>query len=335
MNPDASPSDTAAPVLEKTSTVPKYMRAAAIDRFGGPEVLVVRELLTPVPGPNDVLIALHTSGVGEWDAWHRTGGDAPAQPRFPIVLGTDGAGTVAACGSRVRRFQQGDEVYAYDYDRRGFYAEYVVVAANHAGRVPSALDLGQAGAIACIGLTALQGIDDALHVQPHESVVVHGASGGVGHLAVQFARLRGARVLGTASGDDGVELVRSLGADEAVDGKRVHVGAAARRFAAGGVDAVLTLVGGDSLERLLEAVRDGGRVAWPNGIEPEPRKRHGIEFTSYDGTAGVREFDRLSRAVEDAKLKVHIGAEFPLAEAAKAHQRIQAGHVLGKLVLRM
>jgi NADPH:quinone reductase-like Zn-dependent oxidoreductase len=311
------------------------MHAVAIERFGGPEVLVYRELPTPVPGANDVLIQLHTSGVGEWDAWHREGGDAPARPRFPLVLGTDGAGVVAACGSRVKRFVEGDEVYAYDYDRRGFYAEYAAVAANHVGRVPSVLDLAHAGAIACIGLTALQGIEDVLQVKQGEAVVVHGASGGVGHLAVQFAKLRGARVLGTGSGEDGVALVRSVGAEEAVDGKRVEVAAAARRFAPDGVDAVLTLVGGDTLERLLDAVRDGGRVAWPNGVEPEPRKRRGIDFMSYDGTPGVREFERLGRAVEAAKLKVHISAEFPLAEAENAHRRLEAGHVLGKIVLRI
>jgi NADPH:quinone reductase-like Zn-dependent oxidoreductase len=311
------------------------MRAAAIDRFGGPEVLVVRELPTPDLRADEVLIALHTSGVGEWDAWHRAGGDAPAHPRFPMVLGTDGAGVVVARGSRVRRFQEGDEVYAYDYDRRGFYAEYVAVAANHAGRVPRVLDLGHAGAIACIGLTALQGIDDALHVRKGEAVVVHGASGGVGHLAVQFAKVRGARVLGTGSGEDGMALVRRVGADEAVDGKHSDLAAAARRFAPEGVDALLALVGGDSLETLLDTVREGGRVAWPNGIEPEPRRRLGIEFQSYDGTPGVREFDRLGRAVEAAKLKVHIGAEFPLAEAAQAHRRLESGHLLGKMVLRL
>ena len=182
MSRHASPSDTLAPAR----ALPKTMRAAAIDRFGGPEVLVARELPTPVPRPDEVLIALHTSGVGEWDAWHRAGGDAPAHARFPMVLGTDGAGVVAACGARVRRFHEGDEVYAYDYERRGFYAEYVAVATDHAGHVPRGLDLGRAGAIACIGLTALQGIE-ALHVRKGEAAAVHGASGGVGHLAVQVA----------------------------------------------------------------------------------------------------------------------------------------------------
>src|SRR2546425_12079286 len=156
MSHKTSSSDAA--VLERT--LPKTMRAAAIERFGGAEVLTLHELPVPVPGPNEILIALHTSGVGTWDAWHREGGDPPAKPRFPLVLGTDGAGTVAARGARVRRFEEGERVYAYDYERRGFYAEYVAVAMDHAGRVPEVLDLKHAGAIACIGLTALQGVDD-------------------------------------------------------------------------------------------------------------------------------------------------------------------------------
>ncbi len=331
MSRHASPSDTLAP----PRAVPRTMRAAVIERFGGPEVLVMREAPTPRPGPDEVLIALHTAGVGEWDAWHRQGGDAPEEARFPMVLGTDGAGTVVARGAKVRRFEIGDEVYAYDYQRRGFYAEYVAVGASHAGRIPSGLDLGRAGAIACIGLTALQGVDDQLHVRRGEAVAVHGASGGVGHLALQFTRLRGAEVLGTGSGDDGVALVRSLGADAAVDGKRGDLNEAALRFAPEGFHAVLALIGGDSLERLLEAAGEGARIAWPNGVEPEPRKRGGIDFASYDAMPGPREFERLSRAVEGARLKVHIGEAFPLAEAAGAHRRLQAGHVLGKLVLRI
>jgi NADPH:quinone reductase-like Zn-dependent oxidoreductase len=313
--------------------LPMTMRAAAIDRFGGAEVLTLHELPVPVPGPNEILIALHTSGVGEWDAWHREGGDAPAKPGFPMVLGTDGAGTVAARGARVRRFEEGDRVYAYDYERRGFYAEFVAVAVDHTGRVPRILDLGHAGAIACIGLTALQGIDDALEVRSGESIIVHGASGGVGHLALQFAKLRGARVLATASGEDGIALARSLGADMAVDGKRGDIVAAAERFAP--IDGVIAFVGGESLERCLDALRSGGRLAYPNGVEPEPKKRPGIRFVAYDGVPGVREFERLGHAVEAAKLKVHIGAEFHLAEAARAHQRLAAGHVLGKIVLRV
>lgn len=311
------------------------MRAVVIERFGGPDVLEVRQLPVPTPEAHEVLIKLHTAGVGEWDAWHRQGGDRPGKPRFPMVLGTDGAGTVAARGARVRRFQEGDEVYAYDYDKRGFYAEYVAVAASHAGHVPATLDLGHAGAAACIGLTALQGIDDALHVRTREHVVILGASGAVGHLALQFAKLRGARVLAIASGDDGAALVRGLGADTAIDGRKEDIAAAARNFAPQGIDVVLALIGGASLKHVLEVVRAGGRLAYPNGVEPVPRKRAGIDFVGYDGVAGAREFARLNRAAEAAQLKVHIGAEVPLADARIAHERIAAGHVLGKIVLRV
>lgn len=331
MSRKTSASDTA--VLELTP--PQTMLAAAIDRFGGPEVITPRKLEVPVPGPNEILVALHTSGVGEWDAWHRQGGDAPANPRFPMVLGTDGAGKVAARGSRVRRFEEGERVYAYDYVRRGFYAQYVTVAADHAGLVPDSLELGQAGAIACIGLTALQGVDDALRVKSGDALIVHGASGGVGHLALQFAKLRGARVLATASGEGGVALARELGADAVLDGKREDIKAAAQRFEPGGVDAVLAFVGGESLERCLDVLRDGGRLAYPNGIEPEPAMRRGVKVVPYDGTPGVRQFERLGRAIEAANLKVRIGAEFPLADAAQAHRRLEAGHLIGKMVLRV
>ena len=317
--------------------VPTTMKAAAIDHFGGPEVLKVHTL--PVPGldANEVLIAVHTAGVGSWDADMRGGWWPFGKPHFPIVLGTDGSGTVAAIGSRVRRFDAGEKVYAYSFanPKGGFYAEYVAVAAEKVAPVPTVLDMRSAGAIGTTGLTALQGVDDALHVKRGESAIIHGASGGVGTLAVQFAKLRGARVLATASGKDGVALVRRLGADEAIDGRREDLVEVARAFAPQGIDAVLAFAGGEQLTRCLDALRRGGRVAYPNGVEPAPRKRRGIELVAYDAVAGVREFQRLNRAVEEAKLRVPIADAYPLAQAARAHQRLAKGHVLGKVVLRI
>jgi NADPH:quinone reductase-like Zn-dependent oxidoreductase len=201
--------------------------------------------------------------------------------------------------------------------------------------VPKRLDLEHAGAIATTGLTALQGIDDTLNVKKGETILIHGGSGGVGTLAIQFARLRGAQVIATGSGLEGVELVREMGADAAVDGKHEDVAEAARRLVPDGVDAILALAGGDALERALDALRSDGRLAYPNGIEPEPKKRRGVEFIPYDAISGVREFERLNRAVEAAKLKVPIAETFPLARAAKAHERLAEGHVLGKMVLRI
>jgi NADPH2:quinone reductase len=314
----------------------KVMRAAAIDRFGEPEVLQIHSLPVPEPGEGDVLIALDTAGVGIWDAEMRAGWSPSGRTEFPLVLGSDGAGTVAAVGSRVQRLQVGDEVYAYSFDnsRGGFYAEYVVVAAENAARIPKGLNLINAGAIPTTGLTALQGLDDALKIERGETVLIHGAAGGVGSLAVQFAKLRGARVIATATGADGIEFVRRLGVDEALDGRHEDIAEEIRRVAPAGVSALLAFAGGDSLEHCLDGAGGECRLAYPHGVEPEPKKRKGLRVITYNGMPGVDEFARLTAAVEEAKLQVPIAASYPLGDAAKAHERIAAGHVLGKIVLR-
>jgi NADPH:quinone reductase len=317
--------------------IPETMRAAAIERFGGPEVLTVMQLLVPAPDAGEVLVAVHAAGVASWDAEMRAGWWPGRKPRFPLVLGTDGSGRIAAVGSGVRRFAVGDPVYAYSFanPKGGFYAEYVAVPAENAAPIPEVLDLLHAGAVPAVGLTALQGIDDVLHVRKRETIIIHGASGGVGSMAVQFAKLRGALVLASASGTDGTALVRRLGADRAVDGHSGDILAAARDFAPDGVDAVLALASGEALARCLDALRPGGRVAYPHGVEPAPRKRRGIQVTGYDAVAGVQEFRRLGRAIEAAKLKVPIAGIYGLTDARQAHERLAAGHVLGKIVLRV
>ena len=297
------------------------MPAAAIDRFGGPEVLTLHWLPVPEPDANKVLIALDTAGVGPWDADMRAGWSPDGEVRFPLVLGTDGAGHVAAVGSNVSRLQIGDRVYSYSFanPKGGFYAAYAAVVADKVAHFPKRLNLEQAGAIPTTGLTALQGVD-ALRLNEGETVIIHGASGGVGALAIQFAKkLHGARVFAIASGEDGVALVRRLGADAAVDGRREDVAAAVRGFAPGGADALLALAGGEALERCLNALRTGGRLAYPNGVEPEPTGRPGIETVAYDAVAGVGEFKQLYQAVEDAKLEALIAAAYPLTNAAGAH----------------
>ena len=311
------------------------MRAAAIDRFGNANVLSIHEVPVPKITAREVLIEVDTAGVGIWDVHTRQGKWAERE-EFPFILGADGSGLVSAVGNQVTRIKKGDRVYSYSYDnpKGGFYAEYVAVAASKVAPLPAGLDLLHAGAIPTIGLTALQGVDDALKIKPGEKVIVHGASGNVGMLALQFAKLRGARVLGVASGSDGVDFVRRLGASEAIDGKRDDIVAAAREFAPNGIDAVLAFVGGKELTRCLDALRKGGRAAYPNGIEPEPRKRKGIRIKSYDAATGVREFERLGRAIEESRLDIPIASAFKLEDAADAHRLLEKGHVLGKVVLR-
>ncbi len=322
----------------RRAPIPATMKAAAIDQFGPPSVLKLHTLPVPEAGPREVLIALHSAGVGVWDASIRDGSWQPAgRPKFPFVPGTDGAGIVLAKGGRVRRFRIGERVYAYDYanPKGGFYAEYVAVDANHAGRVPRGLDLLHAGATVTTGLTALQGIDDSLRLRRGETILIFGASGAVGTLAVQFAKRRRARVLATASGRDAAALVKQLGADAVIDARRSDATEKLKAVAPKGIDAALVLASNEELEACLSLVRPGGRVAYPNGVEPEPRRRPKIRLVAYDAAVGTREFTRLERAVVEAKLLVPIAAIYPLAQAAKAHARLARGHILGRMVLRI
>ena len=324
--------------MRPATTVPATMQAAAIDRFGPPSVLKLHTLPVPEPGPSEVLIALYAAGVGVWDAEVRDGSWRPfGYPKFPLVLGTDGAGVVVAIGARVRRFRVGDRLWACDYanPKGGFYAEYVAVDNQHAGRAPKHMDLLQAGAAATTGLTALQGIDGALHVRAGETVLIYGASGGVGTLAVQFAKRRRARVIATATGRDASSLVRSLGANAVFDARGKDAVEQLRKLARGEIDAALVLAPGDSLEGCLNLVRPAGRVAYPNGVEPEPKRRRNIRLLAYDAVAGPSEFARLERAAVEAQLHVPIAAVYPLAQAAKAHARLERGHILGRIALRI
>ena len=318
-------------------TIPSMMRAVVIDRFGDIDELKLRDVPVPEVGAREVLIALDGAGVGGWDARFRDGTNAEGDESFPMILGTDGTGTVVAAGASVDRLRVGDYVYSYSYanSKGGFYAEYVAVSAGKVARVPKGLDAIHAAAVPTIGLTALQGVDGALKIRDGESVIVHGASGNVGMLALQFAKNRGARVLATASGADGVEFVRRLVADAVVDGHRDDVVTAAKRFAPDGVDAVLAFAGGKELTRCLDALRKGGRMAYPNGVEPEPRKRRGVRMTAYDAETGARHFDQLERALTEARVEIPIAEVFSLEDAARAHERIERGHVLGKIVLRI
>jgi NADPH2:quinone reductase len=313
------------------------MKAIAMDRFGGPETLALRTMPAPEVGPDEVLIHVESAGVGAWDPFEREGGFAREfgiEPKFPYVLGSEGAGTVAAVGERVTKFKEGDRVYASGLanPKGGFYSQYTAVKADNAAPIPANITTEQAGVLMVDAITALSGLDDTLRLQPGESVLIFGASGGIGHLAVQLAQRMGARVLGVASGDDGVALVRRLGADAVVDGRKEDVLAAARDFAPGGLDAALLTAGGVAAEQALGAVRDGGRVAYPNGVEPTPQGRPGLTVQSYNGDLGPEAIARINQLIEAGRFEVHVGGKFPLERAAEAHRAVESHH-LGKLAL--
>jgi NADPH2:quinone reductase len=313
------------------------MKAAAIDRFGPPSALTLHDVPVPKPGSHEVLIAIDTAGIGSWDASIRDGSwRTPGRPRFPLVPGIDGAGTVVAKGARVRHLQLGDRVYAYEFGnrQRGFYAEFAVAHAEHVSRVPKGLGLGEAGALAATGLTALQGID-ALGLRPGQTVLIFGASGAVGTMAVQFAVHRGAHVIATASGAAATRLVRTLGAHHVIDARRAKSTDQLRTFAANGLDGVFALAGGSELERCLDYVRPNGHVVYPNGVEPVPKERRTFRVRAFDMAANPREFDKLNRHFHNARVRVPIAASYPLGKAALAHRRLDRGHVLGRMVLQV
>jgi NADPH:quinone reductase len=318
----------------RTSAIPATMKAAAVDRFGPPSALKLHELPVPQPRPHEVLIAIHTAGIGSWDTAIRDGSwRGSGRPKFPVIPGVDGVGTVVAKGARVRRFDIGDTVYAYEFGnpRGGFYAQFAVADAAHVSKVPKSLDIRAAGAVAVTGLTAMQGIDK-LGLRPRHTILIFGASGAVGTLAVQLAAQRGAYVIATASGKAAQGLVKKLGATKVIDARSMESIEQLREFAPDGLDRVLALAGGKALERCLDFVRPRGRVVHPNGIEPEPVARRTFSIRSFDAVASTREFAKLRRRIDAARIRAPITAVYPLARAADAHRHLERGHVLGRMV---
>jgi NADPH2:quinone reductase len=312
------------------------MHAAAIDGFG--QQITPHVLPMPKIEADEILIRVESAGVGVWDPFEREGGFAKmygAKPKFPYVLGTDGAGTVADVGSKVKKIKKGQRVYAFGLmnPKGGFYAEYAAVKAEQASLIPGQLTVEQAGALAVDAMIALQGLDDGLKLKKGESILIFGASGGIGHLAVQLAKRIGARVFAVASGEDGVALAKRLGADAVVDGHKDNVAEAALVFATDGLDAALLTAGGAAAEKALEAVRDGGRVAYPHGVEPPPKAREGVTSKVYDFTPNPKAVARLNLLIEKAPFEVHIARTFSLEQAADAHRALQE-HYLGKMILR-
>ena len=319
-------------------SAPATMRAVAIDAPGGPEVMTLRTLPVPTVDAKDVLVEVHSAGVAVWDLQIRTTMQW-VKPHFPYVLGSDGSGVVAAVGSAVTRFKVGDKVYGYCWDnpKGGFYAEYVSAPDSCFAKLPKGVSMEAAGALGASGLTALSGVDRALALKQGDTVIIHGASGAVGTLAVQLAKLRGARVLATASGIEGVALVSRLGADVVIDGRKNDIVAAARQFAPQGVDAVLAFAGGDPLEKCIQGLRKGGKVAYPNGVEPMPKPRDGITLVPYDALFGdqTEQWKQLNAAIEAKPFEVPVAATFSLADAPASHKRVEAGRVPGKVVLKI
>jgi len=255
-------------------------------------------------------------------------------PSFPYVLGSEGAGTIAAVGDGVTSRTVGERVFAASFlnPTGGFYAEYVCVDAGLVAPVPAGMSTSQAAVMGGVGMTALRGLEDVLDVRSGETLLVHSASGAMGHLAVQLGKRLGAAVLAVASGEDGVALAARAGADLSIDGRAEQVADGARRFSADGLDAALLAAGGPEADAAVAAVRPGGRAAYPTGVQPEPASAPGVEPQAFNGEPDAELLARFMALIGDRPLDVHIAHKFTLDQIPAAHHALREHH-LGKLAI--
>lgn len=312
------------------------MRAIAAPRWGTPDMLEPVTIVRPEPGPTEILVAVHAAGINAADwKWRASGGFGQGQWGDPPILGYDISGVVEAVGLGASLFRPGDEVFGMPRfpEQAGGYAEYVVAPSRRFAPKPQSLDHVHAAALPLVGVTAWQALAEVARVQPGQSVLVHAAAGGLGHIAVQVAKALGAYVIATASRPKH-ELLRSLGADELID-YREHDFAETLR----GLDVVLDTVGGDYGMRSLAALRRGGllvSLAGPLDPAVEGRARGlgvraGFTLVEPDRTGLLA----ITELVETGRLHVEIAYVLPLADAARAHEIGESNRTTGKLVLKI
>ncbi|MFD9733773.1 NADP-dependent oxidoreductase [Umezawaea sp. NPDC059074] len=310
------------------------MKAITQQTFGGPEVLVVSEVDRPTPIQTEVLVRVHAAGVNPVDWKSRAGGGmAGVLGDPPFILGWDVSGVVEEVGFGVTTVKPGDEVYGMPWFPRAAsaYAEYVTAPSRHFALKPANISHVEAAALPLAVLTAWQALVDTAHVSAGQRVLVHAAAGGVGHLAVQIAKAKGAYVIGTASAGKH-EFLKSIGADEVVDYTAVRF-----EDVVSDVDVVIDLVGGDNAIRSVGVLKPGGiLVAVPSGLQEgvaEAAAKAGVRSSAFlvepDGAA----LTEIAGLVADGKIKVRIEAVLPLEDAGKAHELGEAGRSTGKIVL--
>ena len=311
----------------------------AIHEFGGPEQIEEIDVPDPLVGPDSILIRVKTAGVNPVDAKIRQGASKERWPHFfPLILGWDAAGVVERAGPAIRHLGEGDEVYAYcrkDYVRDGTYAELVSVRAPSVARKPATASWEEAGATPLAALTAFQALHDALQVERGDTVLIHGGSGGVGSFAVQLARSAGAHVIATAS-DANHDFLRDLGAADAIDYNERDFADAVRESHPDGVDHVLDLVGGDTLDRSAAVLRPRGRAASvlvPQA--PGALAENDIDFSYVFVRPDAGQLTAIAGLVDEGEVRVQVQEALPLADAARAHEQIESGHTRGKLVLNV
>lgn len=330
----------------------EMMKAIRLHAFGGPEVLQYEDAPVPTLQPGEVLVRVHAVGINPPD-WYLRDGYKMLPPEwrpkvpFPIIPGTDVSGVVAAVGAEVNHFSIGDEVFGMvrfpSFGDSAAYAEYVAAPATDLAHKPAGINHEQAAAVPMAGLTAWQflvelghNVQNPLQPQMHKpvplngkTVLVNGAAGGVGHLAVQVAKWKGARVIAVASGRH-ESFLRELGADEFIDYQKN-----APEEVVHDLDLVLDTLGTNTTGRFLRTLKQGGALfpVFLGFSDAEEAAKRGITVSMTQVRSNGKQLAELGRLLDAGTIRVAIDSTFPLADAGKAHERAARGHIQGKIVL--
>ena len=308
------------------------MKAVRIHEFGGPEVLSIDEIPVPQPAPDEVLIKVHATSVNPVDWKIREGQRKVKFPgKLPLTLGWDVSGTIEALGEKVSAFRKGDEVYGRpDPTKNGAYAEYIVVKANIISIKPTSIGHTEAAAVPLAGLTAWQALFDHGLLKAGQKVLIHAAAGGVGTYAVQFAKWKGAYVIGTASSAN-IDFLKRLGADEVIDYKMEDF-----ETALSDVDLVLDTIGGETQLKSLTILKAGGRVI--TTLMPEfvaEAKAKNVHLIGFMAQSIPDQLTEIATLIDSGKVKPIIEKVLPFTSARQAQTESEQGHTRGKIVLQV
>jgi NADPH:quinone reductase-like Zn-dependent oxidoreductase len=306
------------------------MKAVRMHDYGGPEVLVYEEIPRPVPVGDEVLIAVEAAGVNPVDWKIREGYlRSTRMHTLPHTLGCDVAGTVAASGDQVRDFAVGQAVYAYtSLAREGTYADFVIAKQVEIAAKPAKLDFTEAAAIPVAGLTSWQALFDTAGLMPGQRVLIHAAAGGVGSIAVQLAKWKGAHVIATASAPNR-DFVQSLGADEFIDYTVVRFDKVVQD-----VDVVFDTIGGETQERSFRVLKKGGfLVSIVNPPAADSLNAYEIRGAMTSVQPNGAQLTEIATLIDAGLIKTHVDTVLPLSEARKAQELSQTGRTRGKIVL--
>lgn len=312
----------------------KQTEAVLYEEFGDTDNLKKQTIELPQLGLGDVLVRVKAAGVNPVDASVLAGHLEGAMPHeFPIIPGWDLSGVVEERGFAARRFEVGDEVYAYARRPQvqwGTYAEHIVIPESYLSKKPEAIPHKEAGCIPLVGLTAYQSLYEAGNLQEGQTVLILGGSGGVGSIGIQLAKARQARVIAVAS-EKNHSYMEDLGADETIDYHDTDIGDAVREFESEGVDLIFDCASGESLQQSLSALKKDGKLV--SILNQGEDLDSDIDFEYVFVEPNARQLDHLRELVEAGEIRVLVSNTFSLDEASEALEQIQTHHTTGKLVI--